>query len=263
MMCGLRMMLAGVLLYLWSWARGERNLPTRKDLSQSFVLAFFMVFMASGFLAKGQESISSGTAAMILGAVPIWMVARRLAVLRRSPAFVSAVLRARDRLCGPHPSQRQSDGLRHGLRMGHPACTVRRLRLGDWLVPLQKTGERDPAFRHTDERPVDVHRRPAEPRGCRRAWGVFHVLDGFRHSAERGGAALSGHLWGDHRLHLLFLAVAAHPHPVVAISYEYVNPVIGVFLGWLLAGEQVDGVIVTACCLTVLSVFFIVSRKHG
>ena len=33
-----------------------------------------MVFMASGFLAKGQESISSGTAAMILGAVPIWMV---------------------------------------------------------------------------------------------------------------------------------------------------------------------------------------------
>ena len=42
-----------------------------------------------------------------------------------------------------------------------------------------------------------------------------------------------------------------------------VNPVIGVFLGWLLAGEQVDGVIVTACCLTVLSVFFIVSRKHG
>lgn len=55
MMCGLRMMLAGVLLYLWSWARGERNLPTRKDLSQSFVLAFFMVFMASGFLAKGQD----------------------------------------------------------------------------------------------------------------------------------------------------------------------------------------------------------------
>ena len=44
-----------------------------------------------------------------------------------------------------------------------------------------------------------------------------------------------------------------HTRTVVAISYEYVNPVIGVFLG----------VIVTACCLTVLSVFFIVSRKHG
>ncbi|MFQ8736039.1 MAG: hypothetical protein ACLSAH_08430 [Bilophila wadsworthia] len=54
-----------------------------------------------------------------------------------------------------------------------------------------------------------------------------------------------------------------HTRTVVAISYEYVNPVIGVFLGWLLAGEQVDGVIVTACCLTVLSVFFIVSRTPG
>ncbi|MFQ8888762.1 MAG: EamA family transporter [Bilophila wadsworthia] len=146
--------------------------------------------------------------------------------------------------------------------MGHPACAVRRLRLGDWLVPLQKTGERDPAFRHTDERPVDVHRRPAEPRGCRRAWGVFHVLDGFRHSAERG-ALLYLVIFGAIIAYTCYFWLLLHTRTVVAISYEYVNPVIGVFLGWLLAGEQVDGVIVTACCLTVLSVFFIVSRKHG
>ena len=54
-----------------------------------------------------------------------------------------------------------------------------------------------------------------------------------------------------------------HTRTVLAISYQYLNPVIRLYLGWLLAGEQVDGVIVTACCLTVLSVFFIVSRKHG
>lgn len=45
----------------------------------------------------------------------------------------------------------------------------------------------------------------------------------------------------------------------VAVSYEYVNPVIGVFLGWLMAGEQVDRVVILACCAVVGSVFFVVS----
>ena len=45
----------------------------------------------------------------------------------------------------------------------------------------------------------------------------------------------------------------------VAGSDEYVNPVIGVFLGWLMAGEQVDRVVILACCAVVGSVFFVVS----
>lgn len=73
MLCGLRMTLAGVLLYGLTWLRGERVTPSRRDLKQSSILAFSMVFIASGFLSKGQESVSSGTAAMILGAVPVWI----------------------------------------------------------------------------------------------------------------------------------------------------------------------------------------------
>ncbi|MFR3092746.1 MAG: hypothetical protein ACLTMP_14320 [Eggerthella lenta] len=88
--------------------------------------------------------------------------------------------------------------------------------------------------------------------------GVFHVLDGFRHllSAGRCYLVIFGAI-----IAYPYLAVAAHPHRGRHF-YEYVNPVIGVFLGWLLAGEQVDGHR-HGCCLTVLSVFFIVSRKHG
>ncbi|MEG2140418.1 MAG: EamA family transporter, partial [Bilophila sp.] len=56
LMCGVRMTCAGLLLYLLTWLRGERTSLTRADLKHSFVLAFFMVFIASGFLAKGQES---------------------------------------------------------------------------------------------------------------------------------------------------------------------------------------------------------------
>ena len=45
----------------------------------------------------------------------------------------------------------------------------------------------------------------------------------------------------------------------VAISFEYVNPVIGVFLGWLLGNELVGLIVLTACLCIVGSVFFVVA----
>ena len=52
-------------------------------------------------------------------------------------------------------------------------------------------------------------------------------------------------------------------------NYAFEDAVFGPFsmtleaCGGDFALRRSDGVIVTACCLTVLSVFFIVSRKHG
>lgn len=74
LLIGIRMLLAGIILFTLIWMRGERNIPTLQDFRHTFVLAIYMVFIASGFLAKGQETVSSGTAAMILGTTPIWMV---------------------------------------------------------------------------------------------------------------------------------------------------------------------------------------------
>ena len=262
MMCGLRMMLAGVLLYLWSWARGERNLPTRKDLSQSFILAFFMVFMASGFLAKGQESISSGTAAMILGAVPIWMV-------------LGGWL-----FCGdPRPSLVQFFGLGTGFA-GLILLSVNQTASGTdsgWgilLVLCAAFGWVTGSFlskKQASETQLSV----IQTSGLLMFIGGLQSLVGAAVLGEfstfsmdsvtplSAGALLYLVIFGAIIAYTCYFWLLLHTRTVVAISYEYVNPVIGVFLGWLLAGEQVDGVIVTACCLTVLSVFFIVSRKHG
>ena len=51
-----RMVLAGILLYAWSWMRGRHNLPTRKDWSNSLILAFFMVFLACASWPRGRSS---------------------------------------------------------------------------------------------------------------------------------------------------------------------------------------------------------------
>ena len=64
-----------------------------------------------------------------------------------------------------------------------------------------------------------------------------------------------------HRLCLLFLA-AGECTIATAISYEYVVPVIGIFLGWLLGGEMLTWKMLLACAMTVGSVFFIMWHRE-
>lgn len=259
LMCGLRMTLASILLYLFTWLKGERELPTFKDIRQYFVLAVFMVLISSGFLSKGQESVASGTAAMVLGSVPVWMVLAGWLVFHE-----------------PRPSIKQFIGLAGGftglvLLGAHHGNDGETSLWGLLLVVLAALGWVVGSFyskiRHTGSK-LSVMRGTA----------VLMFLGGIQSLAA---ALVTGEFTGFHPSQvsmtsltaLIYLVVAGaiigytcyiwllfHTRTAVAVSYEYVNPVIGVFLGWFLANETVDPVIITACCLTVSSVFFVVSK---
>ncbi len=47
----------------------------------------------------------------------------------------------------------------------------------------------------------------------------------------------------------------------VAVSYEYVNPVIGIVLGWLIGGEMISPGIIVSCAVIISSVFFVIMPK--
>ena len=55
----------------------------------------------------------------------------------------------------------------------------------------------------------------------------------------------------------------AHASIATAVSYEYVVPVIGVFLGWQIGGETITWRILLTCVLIVGSVFFVMWDKHN
>ena len=49
--------------------------------------------------------------------------------------------------------------------------------------------------------------------------------------------------------------------PALASTYAYVNPVVAVFLGWLLAGERITGRVVLASAIIVGAVALITSAR--
>ena len=71
---GSRMVIGGILLALFLMLTGRWIRPERKDWIHATWMGVFMVLLASGFLAKGQESVASSMAAVITGSTPITML---------------------------------------------------------------------------------------------------------------------------------------------------------------------------------------------
>lgn len=70
---GLRFATAGLLLIALSRARGER-LPTRRQWRSSAVVGLLLFLGGSGSVAWGQAAgVPSGTAALLVATVPLWM----------------------------------------------------------------------------------------------------------------------------------------------------------------------------------------------
>jgi drug/metabolite transporter (DMT)-like permease len=70
-MGGVRFLLAGVLLYGWARSRGIAA-PTRAQWRGAAVLAVLLLGMGNGGVTFAEQWVTSGVAALALGATPIW-----------------------------------------------------------------------------------------------------------------------------------------------------------------------------------------------
>ena len=72
-MAGCRFMTAGVLLYLWTRARGAAR-PSRSEWAGAVLIGFLLLVSGNGGLCWSEQRVPSGLAALLLAAIPIWMV---------------------------------------------------------------------------------------------------------------------------------------------------------------------------------------------
>lgn len=258
-LCGIRMTLAGVILYTALRLMGRKECPTFTDLRRCFLLGFFMVFVSSGFLCLGQKTVPSGVAGLFAGMVPIWMVVGGWLLLHED-----------------RPGLMQAIGLGGGtlgillLSMEHGMSGI-----ASWWGPV---------FLLTGTLGVVAGSFYSKLRAGQSRLSLMQIsalimfmggVQSFLGALALGETvelgAVSPESWWALASLVLFSGIVAYSgyfwllmntRTEVAVSFEYVDPLIGVFLGWWLGGEELTGVVLSACALIVVSVFFVISGQR-
>lgn len=240
LLAGIRFVIAGVLMFAFLIVRGA-PMPTRKEWLSAALIGALLLVGGNGGVTFSEQWVSSGLAAVAVGAVPLW-AALFAGFFGRWPTrfewyglvlgFAGLILL----------------NLGHGLSSANPLGAIVLLiapicwALGSVLSP-----------------------RVSLPKGFMASaaqllcGGVLLLIIGFSSGERITQVPTLPAIWA-----MLFLIVGgslvaytaygyllSHVRPSLATSYAYVNPVVAVALGIWLAGEQVTltGVIAMAIIL--------------
>ena len=253
----MRHLVAGAALLAFALPRGDaegRDRIGRAQILSAFVFGGFLFLLGHGGLAWAQQTVPAGVAALLVGSIPIWM-----AVLDRV-AF----------------GRRLSGSAYAGFALGFvglaflvdPFGEGSVDRLGAVVIILSALAW---AAGSLYSRGAPLPKRPLVSAGLASLAGGVLLFAGSLVTGELGRATFTaeallaigylvvvGSLVG-FTSYVWLLRVA--PTSLVA-TYAYVNPVVAVFLGWLLLDEEITLQMATAGAAVVVAVALIV-RASG
>jgi drug/metabolite transporter (DMT)-like permease len=261
LMAGARFLVSGAALYAWTRSRGAPR-PTRANWRAAAVVGAFLLVGGNGGVAWSEQRVPSGLAALLVATVPLWMV-----------------LLDWWRGGGARPTGRTWAGIAVGF-----------LGLGILVGPAELLGggAADPlgagvlvlasvlwAIGSVDSRRAALPESPFQATAMEMlAGGALLVLVGSA-TGEWGRfdpAAVSGRsllalayliAFGSCVGFTAYIWLLRHVEVAKVSTYAYVNPVVAVFLGWLLAGEPVTARTLAAAAVIVVAVAFITSSKKS
>jgi drug/metabolite transporter (DMT)-like permease len=258
-MIGSRVLTAGTILFLFLRARGAPG-PTRVQWRSAVIVGALLLGGGSGLLTWSEQEVPTGTAALIIATIPLWISLFDWLIFK-----------------GGRPGKQVTAGLILGL-------------FGIFLLvgPDQILGKADfsPLFLF-----VLLLAPILWSFGSLYSRGAPLPKDAFMGSAMQmigGGVVLliAGLLTGELPdldlaaisrtsfiawIYLIFfgsiIAFSAYiwllkeVPPTKATTYTYVNPIIAVFLGWLVLDETITPITILSSALIILAVILIQTAK--
>jgi drug/metabolite transporter (DMT)-like permease len=255
LLAAIRFMVAGLTLYAWTIARGERS-PTRRQWASASLLAVLIFVFDYGLLFWAEQRVPSGIAAVMMAIIPVFMVLSEIAILRTQRLTLRLAFALLIGIAGV--AVLMSHSLNFGGtpidKMGAVALIIASV---SWSVAASLA------------RKLPLPRSKVMSSGSQMlAGGVFltlttAVLGEFRNFHPQ---AVSREAW----LALLYLIVAGsiiaftayvwlihHESPTKVGTYAYVNPVVAILLGYFFAGEALGLRTILGALLVLISVAMI------
>jgi drug/metabolite transporter (DMT)-like permease len=259
LMASIRFLIAGGVLFVWSIGRGERgNDPIgRNQWRAAFVVGSLLLLGGNGGVVWAEQHVATGVVALLIATVPLWMAAldrvfyghrlRTQAVAGLGLGFVGMVLLVSS-------SHRGHAGLAGSLVVVGAALCWAAGSVYSRSAPLPK-------------RPLVATAMEMIGGGAGLAvlsvasgeLGRFHPAQVTMQSVAALGylvvfgslVAFSAYVW------LLRTA----PMSLVG-TYAYVNPVVALFLGWLILGEAISPRTAVASAIVIGGVALIVTARR-
>ena len=253
LMLGARFGVAGAIVFAWARWKGI-PIPSREEWRNAGVVGTMTLGAGTGAVAWAEQWVPSGVAALLVTTVPIWMVLlewKWKGGSRPAPAvwwglalgifgIVMLVNPADATLTGP----------------GQLAGIVAIL-LASIMFSVGAILGRDLAL-------------PSRPLMSTAAQmllgGLALTVAGLLGGESISWAAISPVSWAAWSYLMVFGSIVAYgsfvwlmknAKPAHVSTYAYVNPVVAVFLGWLLAGEEFTGGMLVAVALLLTAVMLI------
>jgi drug/metabolite transporter (DMT)-like permease len=254
-MAGTRFMASGLLLYLFARLTGADR-PSWVHWKSTALISFFLIVVANGGVSWAEQRVPSGITALLVGTVPLWM------------AFLQWVWKG-----GERPGWKIWAGIGLGLTgIGLLVFSKGEVGAGPvepWgailLVGTSLAWAYGSLYARTATLPSSALLATAMEMltGGVMQMGVGFLL-GEESQIHLSSITLhSGEAWvyltliGSLVGFTSYIWVLQKATPALASTYAFVNPVIAVFLGWLLAGEALTPPVFLAAGLIVAAVVLI------
>ncbi len=255
----LRFTLAGVLLYIVSRLRGTAR-PSKLELLHSLALGMVLFTSSYAGLFWAETRIASGTAAILMAMIPIWILLGESLVLRTLPLNASVIAGAAMGLAGVALVSR-SIGFSPSMLAGAAALTA-----GALLF----------AFGTLWSRSLTLPEDQLQRSGLQMALGGMgqFALSAVTGEYARVPAAFAAWRWHTTVSFVYLVCFASilaftaytwliHHEPATRVaSYAYVNPLVALLIGVTLGGEHVSGLQLTGAALIIAGVIATLTARQ-
>lgn len=249
LMAGIRFLLAGSILYTVLRLRGSAA-PSRAQWLASALIGILLLAIGNAGIVFAEQWVSTGLASVCVAAVPLW-TALFAGLLGRWPTRLESL----------------------GLGLGFIGVIILNLGNGLWGNPLGATAlllaPMGWALGSVLSYRVSLPRGMMSSAAEMLAAGVVLVIMSLGLRERAPNLTIAPSLWAIAFLTIFGSLVAfsaygyllRHVRPVLATSYAYVNPMVAVGLGALLAGENLTPLEIVAILITLSGVVLVTTGR--
>lgn len=258
-MAAVRFALAGALLFTFLRLRGVA-MPTARQWRDAAISGFFLLLGGNGLVTWAERTVPSGVTALLIGSGPVFVVlvewlwpgGRRPTLL----TFFAMLLGFAGVAWLAAPWETTAD---HAIDSTGAATIV--LACLSWSIgAIFGKRVRDPA-------------PPFMAAACQMLAGsAFLALAAWAHGdfAAWDNSTITPKAWlaflylifaGSLAGYCAFVWLVKHASPARTATFAYVNPVVAVFLGWLILDETILGRTLAASAIIILSVIIVSTAR--